>query len=75
MLPPDLAMGNDMSYIEVRTTACHAGMDGECAWGECPQIEDDEPRSSGRHCPLDRIAVEPWGGKSTMTKEADNGSD
>ena len=44
-----------MSYIEVHTTACHAGMDGECYWSECPQAVNYQP-----HCPLDRVAVEPW---------------
>jgi len=32
---------------------CHASSDGECHWKDCPQINDGEPRKSGRHCPLD----------------------
>jgi len=32
---------------------CHAGSDGECHWGDCPQLRDGEPNKSGRHCPLD----------------------
>jgi len=40
------------TYIEVRTTACHAGIDGECSWVDCPQIRDGEPVKSSRHCPL-----------------------
>lgn len=36
-----------------RTTDCHSGSDGDCAWPECPQLRDDEPHRSGRHCPLD----------------------
>lgn len=32
---------------------CHAGMDGECIHRDCPQIRDEEPEASGRHCPLD----------------------
>ncbi|ALY10504.1 hypothetical protein SEA_BOSSLADY_47 [Arthrobacter phage BossLady] len=35
-------------------TACHAGMDGDCSWAQCPQLRDNEPRHSGRHCPLDK---------------------
>jgi hypothetical protein len=41
------------TYIEVRTTACHAGSDGDCSWSGCPQLRDGEPRATGRHCPLD----------------------
>jgi hypothetical protein len=32
---------------------CHAGRDGECVWKKCPQNRDNEPRKSGRHCPID----------------------
>jgi len=32
---------------------CHAGRDGDCVWERCPQNRDDEPGSTGRHCPLD----------------------
>jgi hypothetical protein len=32
---------------------CHAGMDGDCSWAECPQHRDGEPEKTGRHCPLD----------------------
>jgi len=32
---------------------CHAGSDGECHWEGCPQIKDNEPHKTGRHCPLD----------------------
>jgi hypothetical protein len=35
---------------------CHADKDGDCSWEDCPQIQDDEPKKSGRHCPLDNIA-------------------
>lgn len=51
-------------YVEVRTTACHAGMDGECFWSECPQLRDDEPVKSGRHCPLDGPSVRDEGGEA-----------
>lgn len=32
---------------------CHAGLDGECNWEDCPQNKDGEPKATGRHCPLD----------------------
>jgi hypothetical protein len=32
---------------------CHADGDGHCAWEYCPQLRDNEPAKSGRHCPLD----------------------
>lgn len=34
-------------------TRCAAGRDGECGHAQCPQLRDNEPRASGRHCPLD----------------------
>jgi len=34
-------------------TSCAAGKDGECAHKHCPQLRDNEPHKSGRHCPLD----------------------
>jgi len=32
---------------------CHASTDGECSSAQCPQLKDNEPSVSGRHCPLD----------------------
>lgn len=32
---------------------CRAGKDGDCIWKKCPQLRDNEPARSGRHCPLD----------------------
>ena len=34
-------------------TRCQADGDDYCDWPGCPQLRDDEPRKSGRHCPLD----------------------
>lgn len=34
-------------------TRCAAGMDGDCAHPQCPQLRDLEPYNSSRHCPLD----------------------
>lgn len=34
-------------------TRCAAARDGECRHANCPQLRDNEPKASGRHCPLD----------------------
>ena len=34
-------------------THCAAGHDGECGHAQCPQLRDNEPHATGRHCPLD----------------------
>jgi len=34
-------------------THCQSGKDGECFDKQCPQIRDNEPDKSGRHCPID----------------------
>lgn len=33
---------------------CAASRDGECRHSQCPQLRDNEPNNSGRHCPLDK---------------------
>lgn len=43
------ARRNDRTFVN----QCRASLDGECGWSECPQIKDNEPRTTGRHCPLD----------------------
>ena len=35
-------------------TRCQADDDGYCEWTGCPQLRDDEPKRSGRHCPWDK---------------------
>jgi hypothetical protein len=37
---------------------CAAGRDGECSHVQCPQLRDNEPRATGRHCPLDNLHEE-----------------
>ncbi len=37
----------------LKHTGCHADRDGDCDWQNCPQLRDDEPIKTGRHCPLD----------------------
>ncbi|ENA3444740.1 hypothetical protein ABGN35_000050 [Yersinia enterocolitica] len=32
---------------------CAAGRDGECHHKGCPQLRDNEPMATGRHCPID----------------------
>lgn len=32
---------------------CQSGKDGDCIWANCPQTRDNEPETTGRHCPLD----------------------
>ena len=32
---------------------CRAARDGECSAADCPQLRDDEPAKTGRHCPRD----------------------
>lgn len=32
---------------------CAANRDGDCAHADCPQLRDNEPVATGRHCPLD----------------------
>lgn len=39
--------------LPIITLNCHSANDGECHWDLCPQIRDNEPEASGRHCPLD----------------------
>lgn len=37
---------------------CAAGRDGECTHPDCPQLRDNEPKDTGRHCPLDTTTGE-----------------
>lgn len=46
------AINKRPSAVE-RLPCCHSAKDGECFWEHCPQLRDDEPKRSGRHCPLD----------------------
>lgn len=56
----------DSSASPVRTTLtpyrkrraaeghCMSNSEGDCDCAECPQLRDDEPMRSGRHCPRDK---------------------
>ena len=37
----------------VKAVRCHSHKDGDCTWSACPQLRDNEPAMTGRHCPLD----------------------
>lgn len=53
---PVLRIESEFSMTDKTQTTeewCHGGRDGECIWRKCPQLRDDEPRATGRHCPLD----------------------
>lgn len=39
--------------VERPIAACAASRDGECIHSRCPQLRDNEPHATGRHCPLD----------------------
>lgn len=41
-----------------QVTRCQADSDDECDYSECPQLRDNEPRATGRHCPLDKCEDE-----------------
>lgn len=42
----------DAGFGKHELTDCAEGQDGECNHEMCPQIRDDEPKKTGRHCPL-----------------------
>lgn len=46
-------MANAIQVQDAPLEHCAAGKDGECYHRQCPQIRDNEPEHSGRHCPLD----------------------
>ncbi|UWX75329.1 hypothetical protein [Burkholderia gladioli] len=37
-------------------TRCAAARDGDCSHAQCPQLRNNEPHATGRHCPIDN-----WG--------------
>lgn len=36
---------------------CAASRDGDCTHPECPQLRDNEPHATGRHCPIDTTTI------------------
>lgn len=51
--PEPLAKNKQTENSVKEITICQAGKDGECWHKLCPQILENEPETSGRHCPLD----------------------
>lgn len=47
---------------------CKAHMDGDCDYPLCPQLADNEPEETGRHCPWD-LADGPFTGKRHQQPE------
>lgn len=48
------ASGDKWRGLTAEIKRCAAARDGDCSHVGCPQILDNEPKRSGRHCPLDR---------------------
>jgi hypothetical protein len=47
--------GSDNTRGDYRNaSACRSHRDGDCFWKNCPQLADNEPSATGRHCPLDQ---------------------
>lgn len=55
----------DGRSFERQVERCHANRDGDCVHVNCPQLRDNEPHATGRHCPLDVAAT-------AMDDEADD---
>jgi hypothetical protein len=51
---PDMFAGDPVQPPPTPTLMrCAADRDGECVHAQCPQLRDNEPAKSRRHCPLD----------------------
>ena len=42
-----------IGYTVAVLQSCAAHQDGDCFHKDCPQKRDNEPKRTGRHCPLD----------------------
>lgn len=49
----EMRMAKAIPVVDLPLEHCAAGRDGECNHRDCPQIRDNEPEHSGRHCPID----------------------
>lgn len=58
VLVEEVRMANATQVQDAPLEHCAAGKDGECYHRKCPQIRDNEPEKSGRHCPLDNRSDE-----------------
>lgn len=50
--PSDSSSRADSGAVQI-VNHCHGDRDGDCSWADCPQLRDNEPHQTGRHCPLD----------------------
>ena len=48
-----IALANERPWDRRQQRGCRSDDDGHCTWADCPQIRDNEPHATGRHCPLD----------------------
>lgn len=52
----------ELTYADVHIIEkCYADRDGDCSHVNCPQLRDDEPKATGRHCPIDTWKDEDYG--------------
>lgn len=52
-LPPQATSTSTGEAPRRPLTGCAAARDGDCTHPHCPQLRDNEPKATGRHCPLD----------------------
>lgn len=53
LMPNQNSPRKPIPRLKPRLVHCAASQDGECNHAKCPQLRDNEPATSGRHCPLD----------------------
>lgn len=56
--PAPAFSGEEIRHLNaiVGNGSCHADRDGDCHHHDCPQLRDNEPAATGRHCPYDTEA-------------------
>jgi hypothetical protein len=57
-LPPQATSTSTGDAPRRPLVGCAAGRDGDCTHPDCPQLQDHEPKATGRHCPLDTSSEE-----------------
>jgi hypothetical protein len=48
-----MTMKSPIPAPKEKLVRCAAARDGDCTHPDCPQLRDNEPTATGRHCPLD----------------------
>lgn len=56
--PPPSSREETRPAFTRNPTGCAADRDGDCSWAGCPQLRDNEPTATGRHCPRDTSSQE-----------------